>query len=142
VWGWACQDPHRAQDQRSIWDRILSVAICTPRLDCSRALSTQVPPGKSWSSRSADTGLQTHRRKNLQSETERPSTTRDNQIAKGKHKKLTNRNQDYLATSELSLPTKASRGFPNTPEKQDVDVKSYLMMLMEDFKKNINNSFK
>ena len=63
-------------------------------------------------------------------------------MAKGKHKNLTNRNQDYLATSELSLPTKASRGFPNTPEKQNSDLKSYLMIKIEDFKKDINNSLK
>ena len=31
---------------------------------------------------------------------------------------------------------------PNTPEKQDSDSKSYLMMLIEDFKKDINNLLK
>jgi hypothetical protein len=35
-----------------------------------------------------------------------------------------------------------SHGYPNTPEKQDIDLKSYLMMLVEDFKKDINNSLK
>jgi hypothetical protein len=30
----------------------------------------------------------------------------------------------------------------NTPKKQDLDLKSYLMMLAEDFKKGINKSLK
>jgi hypothetical protein len=33
-------------------------------------------------------------------------------------------------------------GYPNTPEKQDSNLKSYLMMLIEDLKKDINNSLK
>ena len=40
------------------------------------------------------------------------------------------------------MPTTASHGYPNTPQKQISDLKSYLMMLVEDFKKNINNSVK
>jgi hypothetical protein len=40
------------------------------------------------------------------------------------------------------MSTTASTGYPNTPEKQDSDLKSYLMMLVEDFKKGINNSLK
>ena len=63
-------------------------------------------------------------------------------MVKGKHKNLTNRNQDHLASSEPSTPTTASPGYPNTPKKQDSDLKSYLMMLVEDFKKDINNSLK
>jgi hypothetical protein len=35
-----------------------------------------------------------------------------------------------------------SPGYPNTLEKQDSDLKSYLIMLVEDFKKGINNSIK
>jgi hypothetical protein len=54
-------------------------------------------------------------------------------MEKGKHKNLTNRNQDYLAPSEPSSPITARPGFPNIPEKQDLDLKSYLMMLIEDF---------
>ena len=60
-------------------------------------------------------------------------------MVKGKRKNLTNRNQDYLASSELSTPTTASPQYPNTPEKQDLDLKSYFMMLVEDFNKGINN---
>ena len=38
------------------------------------------------------------------------------------------------------MPTTASPGYPNTPEKQDSDLKSYLMMVVKDLKKGINNS--
>jgi hypothetical protein len=47
-----------------------------------------------------------------------------------------------LASSEPRTPTSASPGYPNTLEKQDSDLNSYLMMLIEDFKKDINNSLK
>jgi hypothetical protein len=63
-------------------------------------------------------------------------------MVKGKHKNFTNRNQDHSPSSEPSTPTLASPGCPNTPEKQDLVLKSYLMMLLEDFKKGINNSLK
>jgi hypothetical protein len=35
-----------------------------------------------------------------------------------------------------------SLGYSNISEKQDSDLKSYLMMMVEDFKKGINNSLK
>jgi hypothetical protein len=63
-------------------------------------------------------------------------------VAKGKCKNLTNRNQDEMAPSEAISPTTASPGFPNTPEKQNMELKSYLMVLIEDFKKDISNSLK
>jgi hypothetical protein len=63
-------------------------------------------------------------------------------MAKGKCKNLTNRNQDHSPSSEPITPTPVSPEYPNTPEKQDSDLKSYLMMLVEDFKKGINNSLK
>jgi hypothetical protein len=63
-------------------------------------------------------------------------------MTKGKCKNLTNRNQDHSPSSEPSFPTSVSPGYPNTPEKQDSDLKSYLMMLAEDIKKDINNSLK
>ena len=47
-----------------------------------------------------------------------------------------------MAPSEPSSSTTASPGYPNTLEKQDLDFKSHLMMLIEDFKKEINNSLK
>jgi hypothetical protein len=74
-------------------DRILLVAICIWSLGCSTMPCTQVLPGESLSPTSADTGLQTHRRDKLQPETARPTNTRDNEMAKGKQKYLTNRNQ-------------------------------------------------
>jgi hypothetical protein len=43
---------------------------------------------------------------------------------------------------ELSTSTTASPGYPKTPEKQDLDLKLYLMILIEDFKKDIKNSLK
>jgi hypothetical protein len=62
-------------------------------------------------------------------------------MAKGKCKNLNNRNQDNSASSEPSTPTTASHGYTNIPKKQDLDLKSHLMMLVEDFK-GINNSHK
>jgi hypothetical protein len=61
---------------------------------------------------------------------------------KGKHKNLTDRNQDYLASSKPSTLTTSSHEYPNTLVKQDLDIKSYLRMLVEDFKKGINSSLK
>jgi hypothetical protein len=49
-----------------------------------------------------------------------------------KHKKLSNRNQGYLASSEPSSPTTESQQIG----KQDSDLKSHLMMMIEDFKKD------
>jgi hypothetical protein len=63
-------------------------------------------------------------------------------MAKGKHKNLTNRKQTSSPSSEPSTPTSASSGYPNTPEKKDSESKSYLMMLIEDLKKGIDNSLK
>jgi hypothetical protein len=59
-----------------------------------------------------------------------------------KLKNISNRNQGYLASSKPNSPTIASPGYTITPEKQDSDVKSLLMMMIEDFKKDINNSLK
>jgi hypothetical protein len=59
-------------------------------------------------------------------------------VATGKRKNLTNRNQDHWASREHSTLTTSSPGYPNQPEKQDLDLKSYIMMLVEDF----NNSLK
>jgi hypothetical protein len=68
--------------------------------------------------------------------------TRDFQTAKGKHKKLTNSKQEHWDLSELSIPTTVRPGYPNTPERQDSDLKSYLLMVVEDFRKDIDNSLK
>ena len=63
-------------------------------------------------------------------------------MAKGRLKNLTNRKQDHSPSSEPSTPSSASPGHPNTPEKLDQDLKAYLMMIIEDIKKDFNNSFK
>jgi hypothetical protein len=47
-----------------------------------------------------------------------------------------------LASSEPNSPTIASPRYTTTPEKQDMDLKSLLMMMMVDFKKDINKSLK
>jgi hypothetical protein len=63
-------------------------------------------------------------------------------MAKGKRKNLTKRNQDHSPSSERSTPTSPSPGQPNRHEKLDPDLKAYLMMMVDDIKKNFNNSLK
>jgi hypothetical protein len=62
-------------------------------------------------------------------------------MAKGKHKNHTSRNKDHSPPSEPITPTSTSPGYPNTPEKQASDLKSYLLMLVKDIK-DFNNSLK
>jgi hypothetical protein len=63
-------------------------------------------------------------------------------MMKGRHKNLTNRNQDHSPSSEPSTPDSASPGYPNTHKKLYPDLKAYLMMMVEDIKKDFNNSLK
>ena len=70
------------------------------------------------------------------------TNSRDYQMAKGKHKNLTIRNQDHSPSSECSIPTSTTPGHPNTPENLDLDLKAYLMMMVEDIKKDFNKSLK
>jgi gas vesicle protein len=63
-------------------------------------------------------------------------------MAKGKRENLTNRNQDHSPSSEPSTPTSPSPAHPNTPEKLDPNLKAYLMTMVEDIKKDFNNSLK
>jgi hypothetical protein len=63
-------------------------------------------------------------------------------MAKGKCKNLTNRNKDHSPSSEPSTPTLSSPGHTNTPEKLNPDLKAYLMMKVEDIKKDFNKSLK
>ena len=63
-------------------------------------------------------------------------------MAGAKHKNISNRNQHYLASSEPNSLTIASPGYPNALEKQDSDLKSLVMMMIEDIKKDINISLK
>jgi len=85
--------------------------------------------------------MQAYKRAKPQSETARQAKTRDKQVARGKHKNLNNRNKAYVSSSETSSPTKANTGYSNTLEKQDFNLKLHLMML-DDLKKDINNSLK
>jgi hypothetical protein len=62
-------------------------------------------------------------------------------MARVKGKNISNRNQGYLA-SETSSPTIVSTGYSNILEKQDSDLKSHLMMMIKEFKMDINNSVK
>jgi hypothetical protein len=63
-------------------------------------------------------------------------------MAEGKHKNISNRNQGYLVSSEPYSSSIASPGYTITSEKQDLNLKSLLMMMIKDFKKDINNSLK
>jgi hypothetical protein len=47
-----------------------------------------------------------------------------------------------LALSKPNSPNITSPGHTNTPEKQDLDLKLLLVMMIEDFKKDLNNSLK
>ena len=76
---------------------------------------TQISPRENWSPRSTDT--QACRRNKPQSETARPTNTRDNDMARSKGRNISNRNQGYLASSEPSSLTTVSPGYSNTPEK-------------------------
>jgi hypothetical protein len=63
-------------------------------------------------------------------------------MVRDKHKNLSTRKQGYLATSISSFPNSASSRYPNTPDKQDEDLKSHLTMVIANFKNYINNSLK
>jgi hypothetical protein len=108
---------------RIAWaSKATELLVCSPialhlQSGVGAALCALVFPGETWSHRSADRGFQTHRRKKHQQRTARTSNTRDYQMTKGKHKTLTNRNQDYLASSEPSTPTTASPGYPHHTRK-------------------------
>ena len=52
-------------------------------------------------------------------------------MARGKRKGISQGNQDNLATPEPSSPIRANIGIPNTQEKEDTDLKSYLKMMIE-----------
>jgi hypothetical protein len=54
-------------------------------------------------------------------------------MAGGKGKKRNNRNQGYWESSKQNSPIIASPGYTITPEKQDMDLKSLLMMMIEEY---------
>jgi hypothetical protein len=88
------------------------------------------------------TGVLTHRLAGGTSHSQRQQDQLTAEIVRGKGKDIRNRNKGYMASSEPSSPTTASPGYPNTLEKQDSDIKSPLVMMIKDFKKDINNSLK
>ena len=45
-----------------------------------------------------------------------------------------------MASSEPNSPTITSPGYTITQENQDMDLKSLLMMIMKNYKNDINNS--
>ena len=63
-------------------------------------------------------------------------------MAKGKHKIISNRNQNTWASSEPGSSTTASTEYTNTLENQEPVLKSYLMKIIEFFKEDTNNSQK
>ena len=52
-------------------------------------------------------------------------------MARGKQKNIPKENKDNMVTLEPSSPITAKSRMPNTPEKEDTDLKSYLKMLIE-----------
>jgi hypothetical protein len=56
-------------------------------------------------------------------------------MVKGKCKTISNRSQNMWASPEPSSPT-------NIPQNQESVLKSYLIKIIESFKKDINNSLK
>ena len=69
--------------------------------------------------------------------TTKTASFRDYQMANGKRKNPTNRNQDHSPSSEHSTPTPPSPGHPNTTENLDTDLKTFLMMMIEDIKRTL-----
>jgi hypothetical protein len=63
-------------------------------------------------------------------------------MEKGKGKNISNKNQGFLASSEPSSPNTVTPGYLNTTEKQNFNLKVHFMMMIGDFKKDINNSLK
>ena len=99
-------------------------------------------PGHTYSNKATPSDGATPWSKDIQAITTMKINSRYYQIAKGKRKNLTIRNQDHSQSSEPRTPTSPNRGHPNTPEKLDPDLKTYLMMMVEDIKKDFNNSLK
>ena len=73
--------------------------------------------------------------------TVRPANITDYQMARGKDQNISNRNQGCSASSEHNSLTTVMPEYPNTPEIKN-GLKSHLMMMTEDFKKDINNFLK
>jgi hypothetical protein len=78
----------------------------------------------------------------LQTEIFRSANIRDNQMVRSKHKIIGHRSQYTLTPPKPRSLTTASPGYSNTPEKQNADLKSYFIKILESFKKDINKSLK
>jgi hypothetical protein len=63
-------------------------------------------------------------------------------MAGGKPKNISNKNQGYLASSEPSYPNIPSIGYTINWKLKNADLKSLLRMMIEDFKKDMDNSLK
>jgi predicted RecB family endonuclease len=64
-------------------------------------------------------------------------------MAKGKRKNPTNKNQEHSPSSErITDSPPPIPGHPNKTENLDPDLKTFLMMMVEDIKKNFHNSLK
>ena len=61
-------------------------------------------------------------------------------MSRGKVKNISNRKQGNMATPECNIFTIGSPDYAITLEKQDSNLKSLLLMMIEDIKENINNS--
>jgi hypothetical protein len=133
---------HRTQKPRNIWGQDNPGFCLHPGADPVPQLSIPKfhPERACLPGDPGDT--QAYKRDKPQSKTSRAIKTTDNQITRGKCKTINNRNQGYLASSETSSPTTVGPGYHNTSEKQDSNLKSHLMMMIEDFKKDIKNSLK
>ena len=112
-----------------------------PRTPTRRTAHQQSVTGEPQPSSVVKIALQPHRRLKHQPET-RPTNTRDNKMAKGKRRNTTNRNLGNMTVSEPNSSTTACPGYHNTSEKKDLDLKSLVMMLLKELKKDINESLK
>jgi hypothetical protein len=130
---------HRAQEHWSSWDRILLEDTCTWELRLFHSLLYTGSIMRKLVFQECShrlTGPQEGQAPVRNSKA--TYNTRDNQVAKGKcQQKFTNRNQDYLASSQFTHNSKS--WISHTHEKQDLDLKSHPLMLIEYFKKDINN---
>ena len=71
-----------------------------------------------------------------------PPNTSDNQIAIASARKMPTETKGTRDHLNQVLQQGTSPGFPNTPEKQDLNIKSLLKMLIEDVKKDIKTLLK
>jgi hypothetical protein len=79
---------HRSKDQ--LGTQYFFFLFACQSLPCTTALYTKIPPGDNWSPESTNT--QACRMDKPQSDAARLANTRDIQMAKGKHKNISNRN--------------------------------------------------